>query len=512
MLSPTAPTSRVPQDDAWRSPADVGVLLALALFGLAVGWHFVTPYHSWGDDWAGYVLQARAIDAGAIDDEIARNEDLLRSSDRRPGPSAYPWGFPALLWITGGASDLSLALLKIIGVISLALTCAATFALGRFFMSRVSALLAVAGSALQPVLLLSVDEIHSDLPFTAISTLALVVTVMQWQHGLTHRKLRMDLAAVIIGLTLLGYAIRSNGALIPVVYGLSVLLLVSDGAIARARLMRYLAAIATCVLAAVTAYWALVPDGSLYALSYVTASPALIVSQMQSVASESTRFSPLAFMPYPLQLLALGGGLFLVGIAVRVHGRIAWIVLGCCALHLLLLSMIRFPLTVRYVYPVVPPAAVLIVAGAVHLLRRSSLVVRSGAYARTVAAATLLASLTAIQLWAAGHESSPLVLSEREQGPFSVSAGRAFRAAAAATPAGRRIAFFKPRAYRLMTGREAIIVTDPARAAIVPCHLLYLPPTDDVVRVQVPESSLIQGGFVERYRNEHFALFCIRTG
>jgi hypothetical protein len=483
---------------------------AAALLGFFVVWHFVTPYHLWGDDWAGYVLQARAIDAGAITDEIARNARLLDSSDLRPGPSAYPWGFPALLWTTGGAPALSLALLKLVGVISFGITCAATFALARFFVGRMAAVFASAAVMLQPTLLLSADQILSDLPFMAISTVALVVTLMQWRNGMLHRRLRWDLAAVTVALTLLGYSVRPNGVVIPIVYGPAILLLAYDKALPRNVLIRYLVAIASCVVAAAIAYWAFLPDGSLYALSYLTASPERIARQLVAYGSEAAGFLPLTGLPRPLRLLGLIATLVSTAVAVRRYPRIGLVVLGCAALHLLLLAVIRFPVTTRYLFPVVPPIAVLAIAGAAHLLRGAVRALAIQARARGVAVAALLACMTTVQLWATQTMASQLVRMAQDQGPFSDSARSAFRAALDAIGPDAQVAFFKPRAFRLITGREAIVVTNPRRIASVPCHLLFLPPTSDAGSVQLTEGTLRGGGYIQRYRNEHFALFCGR--
>ncbi len=496
---------------SWWTRADYALLVTVAIFGFIVGWHFVTPYHSWGDDWAGYVLQARAIDASAISEEIARNGRLLRSGDKLLGPSAYPWGFPALLWLTGGAPGLSLALLKLVGVVSLAVAGAATFALGRFFMGRLPALIAVASGVLQPVLLLSVDDVLSDLPFLAIAMAALVVTVNQWRHGMLCGALRLELTAVIVVLTLLGYAVRSNGVVIPFVFGLAVLLLVYDGAVARARLMRIVVATAGCVVTLVVVYWTLLPDGSLYALSYLTGSPAVMAGRIRSFAGEATRFLPLAVSPRPLQLAGFGALLLLVAIAVREHRRIASIVIGYCLLHGLLLLVIDFNGSVRYLFPIVPPVAVLATAGAAQLLRRLPASSYFDTRSRAAAAGVLLAFVTLAQLGVAQAMSMGSAALNREYGPFSPSTEHAFRAAVAATRPGEQVAFFKPRAYRLLTGREAIVVAKPAGASRVPCHLLFLPSFDSAGRAQIAGNVLVRAGFSERYRNDQFALLCGRA-
>lgn len=488
--------------------SDTLLLLVVGLLALAVGWHFVTPFHGWGDDWAGYVLQARAIESGAIADEMERNARLLQGGDRLLGPSAYPWGFPALLWMTGGATDLSLPAMKGVGAASLALTAAATFVLARLLMPSLPALIAVAGGVLQPILVLSVDEILSDLPFLAVSMLALVVTVLQWRHGQAHRTLRWDLTTAIVVLSVLGYSIRSTGVVIPLVYGLAIALLTVDGALPLAGAIRRLAWTAGCVLAAVLLYWVLIADGSLYALSYLSSSPTVIVGRLRFFAEQALLFAPFAHLPRPLQWLALAACLLLVVTAVRRGGRIALIVLGCCALHLVLLLAIDFVGYVRYLFPILPPVVVLTIAGAYWLAREWMPRFPRSASARGAVAIALLACIAGAQLWAAQADAARIGAQNREHGPMSTSALRAFAAAAAAAGPGGQVAFYKARAFRLLTGREAIVLTRPGRARRVGCHLLHLAPPGVAGGRQLPESALRDRGFAERFRNEHFALFC----
>jgi hypothetical protein len=493
----------------WKR-SDYLLLFATALFGAAVGWHFVTPYHNWGDDWAGYVLQARAIEAGTIAAEMERNGALLRAGDRLLGPSAYPWGFPALLWLTGGATSLALPLMKLVGVVSLGLACAATFAVGRFLLGPLAALLAVASGALQPALVLSVDQILSDLPFLAISMLALLLIVLLWRHASAHGEIHWGLTAGIVALAMLGYSVRSNGVAIPPVFGLAMWMLVRDGAVSGHELIPRLSIAAAGIAAAVLAYWALLADGSLYALSYVTLSPTVMAGQLRSFAGDATLLTPLAGLPREVQIVVMGALVALVIVGARVGRRIGLIVLSCALLHLLLLVSIDFIGSVRYLFPIVPPLAILAIAGAVRLLRGTGASSALGPRTRASVVMAMLGAVTALQLSVAAVESSRFAEANRVQGPVSESAGRAFHAAAEATAPDGRVAFFKARAYRLVTGREAVVVSDPGRAVRVPCHLLYLPLTDYAAQSQVPEVSLRAMGFTERYRNQHFVLLCDR--
>ena len=64
------------------------LVLAIASVALAVFWK--TPGHSWGDDFAGYLLQANALLHGMPAEELQLNARLEAASDWRTGPDAYP--------------------------------------------------------------------------------------------------------------------------------------------------------------------------------------------------------------------------------------------------------------------------------------------------------------------------------------------------------------------------------------------------------------------------------------
>ena len=103
----------------------LALLSALASVALAVLW--LSPGHLWGDDFAGYLLQAKALTRSTPLQELELNAHLMASSDWRSGPDAYPWGYPAILTLVILAAGESLAMFKIVSVSSIGL---ATLAAG----------------------------------------------------------------------------------------------------------------------------------------------------------------------------------------------------------------------------------------------------------------------------------------------------------------------------------------------------------------------------------------------
>ena len=139
---------------------------ALLLFGT------LSRGHDWGDDWAGYLLQAKAIREGRLAEEVAANRYTVENSSRPLGPAAYPWGFPLLLAPLYGADILAH---KIPGALCLI----AFLALLAFGFRRYHSgwwLFALVGPfALNPVVLSAADEVLSDIPFLLLSTAALLL-------------------------------------------------------------------------------------------------------------------------------------------------------------------------------------------------------------------------------------------------------------------------------------------------------------------------------------------------
>ena len=80
----------------WVSKEGLAVILVIGLALVLASFHLRLS-HAWGDDFAGYLLQARSLVEGRPGAEVALNGELQALADWRVGPDAYPWGFPALL-------------------------------------------------------------------------------------------------------------------------------------------------------------------------------------------------------------------------------------------------------------------------------------------------------------------------------------------------------------------------------------------------------------------------------
>jgi hypothetical protein len=150
--------------------------LAIILLSTALAFSLLTLDHDWGDDWASYLMQAIAITKGDTQEFIQRNTFTMRESTHFIGPDAYPWGFPTLLApFTLVCGPLNIFCLKFINLIIFALFLWVLYALLARRLPPLEAALLLAVFAFSPLLLTYEDEILSDLTFLFFSTLGLLL-------------------------------------------------------------------------------------------------------------------------------------------------------------------------------------------------------------------------------------------------------------------------------------------------------------------------------------------------
>ena len=144
---------------------------------------FVGKGHPWGDDFAEYFAQARAIVSGDVSGCIADFAYMTENSDVLLGPAAYPWGLPVCIapfWRLFG-----LAPLVFKGVV---LAFLALFAFG-FARTAVSRFGRAVGSALSlavlsiPVFVRHADNVLSDVPFLCTSFFACLLASRLFPRG-----------------------------------------------------------------------------------------------------------------------------------------------------------------------------------------------------------------------------------------------------------------------------------------------------------------------------------------
>lgn len=161
-------------------------LLWIILVSSVIGAGSLRRGHEWGDDWAWYVLQAKSIAEGTTDEFIEISDFTNYQSTSHLGPLAYPWGYPLILSPFYALNGISPLTLKIPGLIFYGGFLFVLYLFSRSRLTRTESLLLVSLFAFNPLLLLFLDQILSDIPFLFFSTLTLYLVTREGKHNWLH--------------------------------------------------------------------------------------------------------------------------------------------------------------------------------------------------------------------------------------------------------------------------------------------------------------------------------------
>ncbi len=190
--------------------------LALILLSLLLAFSLLSLDHEWGDDWASYLMQAIAITKGDAQGFIERNTFTMRESTHFIGPDAYPWGFPALLApFTLACGPLNILCLKSINLIFWALFLLVFYLLIARRLPLLEAALILAVFAFSPLLLNFSNQLTSDIAFLFFSTLGLLLIVGRNGIPIPVGRIANPTYNILLGLALFfAFFIRTNGILL----------------------------------------------------------------------------------------------------------------------------------------------------------------------------------------------------------------------------------------------------------------------------------------------------------
>lgn len=149
------------------------VLPVLLLIAMLLGFGTLRRGHEWGDDFAWYILQARSVLDGTVDEFMETSAFTNNESTTYVGPLAYPWGYPLILapaYMLRGTHPL---VLKLPGLFFYAAFLICLYLLMKSRLTQTDSLLMVALFAFNPLLIQFLDQILSDIPFLFFSTLSL---------------------------------------------------------------------------------------------------------------------------------------------------------------------------------------------------------------------------------------------------------------------------------------------------------------------------------------------------
>ncbi len=432
------------------------LLLTSALLGSSV----LTRGHFWGDDFAAYIGQAQSILHGEMDSFVARNGFTVSQSSREAGhqmgPAAYPWGFPLLLVPVYALAGLSPLALKLPGLLAYLGFLLVFFHLLKRRLTLTESLLAVSLFAVNPELLLFLDNILSDIPFLFLSTLAILLADVHVHETRSQRRLAL---AILTGAAIFAAIfVRTQGLLL---LG-SVLLYQGIRFLGQREQRRAIVTDSLVILAVFGTFWGastlVFPGGQ---TSYLALYQDFNIATLTgNIASYSLLFREF-FTPLPGQTLFFGIFLmfFFIGLVARFKADLLFVLYT--ALYLVVLWSWPEWQGYRFLFPLLPFFVYFAMQGIRATLDKvggnQEVVLQKGAYAYLLLVVVLFAYYAGWNAYVNLRDGRAI------NGPFDPYSLETFDFIEKNTPPDSVIVFFKPRAMRLLTGHDALALTECER-------------------------------------------------
>ena len=434
-------------------------LCAIVVLSAALAIAMLTTGHDWGDDFASYIIQAASILSGTERQVTARTALTMHESSRAIGPIAYPWGFPTALApmyvVCGGLDILCLKLVNppFFALFLLAFFPFLTHRLGLFDSALVLSVL-----AFSPALLSFQNNVLSDIAFLFFSTLSVLLIdrlIVTPRRAEGSARGNVWLGTVLF----LAAFVRPNGVLLVATLCLTQAVMCVPLGSHRQTWRRDLpvALIPHLVFGLLTgAAVLLFPSGEASSLAMLK--EVSVVGLVDNVSVYAAL--PVEFfngVSYPFDNILYGVVLpFMIAGAVRYH-RTDVHALIYVGLTLVLYIVFPFQQGLRYVFPVLPFLIYCsyrgMLASAFALTdryRRAGERLTRGLW-MTVLAVFVMTSFDATRANLANQRAA-------DDGPFESSSTQLFDFIRSRTAPADVIIFFKPRAMRLMTDRDALLI------------------------------------------------------
>jgi hypothetical protein len=451
------------------------ILALIVLVSSALSFFMLTRGQLWWDDFASYLMQAKAILTGNTADFIQHNTFTIQNSSYPPGPVAYPWGYPLLLAPVVALFGLNTLALKLIGVAFYAVFLITFYFLAKTRLVDWVALLLTSLLAFNPSLLQANDQIISDIPFLAVSTLGIfLIDYLSLRGALAPKQspvkqenphlgrllhsltlARNDVLGLAIGATIFATAIlRTNGILLLV--PLAVALLISYWPDWKTALKRALPPGLTFAFLFVISSL-LVPNGQDSYLSHFSMFnlPRLLDNILYYLWLPARTFEllPAGMIFYPILAVFL-----LVSIFSHWKRDLVIHAYSLATLGLFILWPERQGL--RFIYPILPFLFIFACDGTQLAFSR----IPTTWQTRASRAVTVLWGLLLIlSLGISANMAYVNMASRRDiNGPFDPVSYELYDFIRTKTPADSVIIFVRPRALRLFTNRDSFMTTECA--------------------------------------------------
>ncbi|HKI54954.1 MAG TPA: hypothetical protein VJ987_12580 [Anaerolineales bacterium] len=428
------------------------LLILIILSSLVIGASTLTRGHEWGDDFAAYIMQAQSILDGNTDEFIERNTFTIFESDFQIGPVAYPWGYPIMLIPSILLKGLHPLTLKLPGLFFFAGFLFCLYLLTEERLSRTERLILVSLFAFNPILTKHLDYIMSDIPFLFSVFLTLLL--------IERLKTKSDIQKhAIIGISIFfAFFLRTTGIiLLGSFLAYQAVIFLSQKEV-RKRAIINSAIVGTVFVTLWIISNAIFPNGQ---GAYFRQLMGFTLENFISINVPSYFYFGADFLGIPvgstwIYIYYVIVALFLVGAWVRRNDD----------LHILLFFIIYYSAMViwpewqgiRFVFPVLPIFIYFAFQGINVIIRK--LPERSRPVGTWVSSLLWIA-LAGVFLFNSGTRAySNLSNNRKINGPFDSYSDEVFRYIRTETPPDSVIVFFKPRAMRLFTDRDSIMVLE----------------------------------------------------
>ena len=429
------------------------LLTLILLFSTLLGSSILTRGHVWGDDFAAYIMQAKSILAGNMEEFVAANAFTVTQSSHQIGPAAYPWGFPLMLAPAYALIGLNPLALKLPGLLTfLGFLLVFFFLINRRF-TLTESLLAVSLFAFNPELLRFLDNIGSDIPFLFFSTLALLIADIYTLE--TQDKRRLALAAMTGTAIFAAYFVRAQGLIL---LG-SVLLFQGIRFLGQSNQRRQLVIDSLVIAVAFGILWGLTslifPGGQTsYLALYSGFSLDTLTGNLIGYSQLFEEF--FATIPGPALFFGIFAALFFLGLVARLKADLLFVLY--IAVYLIVLWTWPEWQGYRFLFPMLPFFIYFAIQGIRVTLNRvkdkQKAILQKGVYAYLLLIVILFA-------YNAGSNAYTNLRDNREiNGPFDPFSMETYTFIKVNTPPDSVIVFFKPRAMRLMTDRDSLALTE----------------------------------------------------
>lgn len=419
----------------------------------------------WGDDFALYLMQAESLLNGHVDSFLSANVYANANSTDAVGPIAGPWGYPLLIVPVLAAVGVNPLALNALNVPFLLAFLIVFLLLVKDRLDPMESVLLVAVLASCPAYVAAENNILTDIPFLAFSTVSLLLIDRLLSSGAEEKTTHRGLAVGTGGVIYLAFFVRGVGGLLLVTLLAGQLIVAIRGLKVAARrrgqladrLMPYAVfGILWCVTAVA------IPAGQEYG-RYTTAhlTEAVNLSLLGHNAQYYFHVVATAFLAgLPSEKIVYGFLLafMMVGVVARVRKDYVFLIYSAITMATLLI----IPLGgLRYLFPVLPFFLYFSYQG----IRTAFLGVAEGdpRLGKVIGYLVFLGLLASFGGTTARAAISNLVAGRQMEGPFDAESSRMFAFIRNETPEQSTVIFRKPRAMRLFTGRNAIRITNCAQ-------------------------------------------------